>query len=77
MHRKKLTTRMSSNLGISEDPKLEGTMGKSKTALDQINIIDYLTSIGTKETKNAKTLIWYHVYKTIQGTCRPSRLNAL
>ena len=68
---------MGSNLGTSEDPKLEGTMGKSKTPLDQINIIDYLTSIGTKETKNAKTLIWYHVYKTIQGTCRPSRLNAL
>ena len=58
---------MSSNLGIHvpEDPKLEGTMGKSKTALDQINIIDYLTSIGTKGTENAKTLIWYHVYKTI------------
>ena len=66
---------MGSNLGTSEAPKLEGTMGKSKTPLGQINIIDYLTSIGTKESKNAKTLFWPHVYKTLQGTCRRSRIN--
>ena len=65
---------MGSNLGTSEDPKLEGTMGKSKTAKGQINIIDYLTSIGTKESKSAKTLIWPHVYETLQGTCIPSRI---
>jgi len=63
---------MGSNLTRSEDPKLDGTMGKSKTAKGQINIIDYLTSIGTKETKNAKTFIWPHVYETLQGICIPS-----
>jgi len=68
----------------SEDSKLDGTMmGKSKTPLDQINIIDFLTSmyyievrksiIYSKESKNAKTLFWPHVYETLQGTCIPSR----